>query len=80
MKQKMPMRINIKHTALDPHHDGLCEFGCKNQEFYCRTNGATRWTKMKKIHITPKRIELFYKLLSLDKSDDRFTIYGNKVN
>ncbi len=35
---------------------------------------------MKKIHITPKRIELFYKLLSLDKSDDRFTIYGNKVN
>lgn len=81
MKQtNMPKHIDIKHTVYDTHHNGLSEFGCLNKEFYQRTTGATKWTKMKRISLTPKRIKLFYKLLILDEPKFKFTIYGKRIN
>ena len=81
MKQtNMPKHIDIKHTTLDPHHSGLGEFGCLAGEFYQRTFGATKWTKMKRISLTPKRIEVIYNLLILDDPGLKFTIYGKKIS
>lgn len=61
----------VDRTTIDPHHDGLIEWGwiVKTQQLYCRYSlrkkkGFTPWRIVNRIHITPKRLEIINNLVN----------------
>ena len=47
----------------DPHHEGAESFCYHNKQFYRRQGSRGKWQPIKKMHPTPKRVQMLMALL-----------------
>ena len=57
------MQPNIVREARDPHHNGDCHWGWDGLKLYHRSVGQSRWTEVRRIHPTPKRLAVLVELM-----------------
>jgi len=50
-------------TARDPHHNGCAEWGYDGYEFWQRQFGSKQWIRVKRSHLTVKRVQTLYQLI-----------------
>lgn len=51
-------------TCRDPHHNGASEWGWDGQYLWCRQTGWGKWTLVKRVHATPKRMAVLAELMA----------------
>lgn len=53
----------MPRTARDPHHNGCAEWGWDGKDLWHRQNGSRWWTRVNRIHPTPKRVAMLTALM-----------------
>ena len=63
MSNNRKIDLDPTKTVRDPHHGGLSEWCYHGNSFYIRTQSQTRWSRVRRIKLTPKRVIELHKLL-----------------
>lgn len=50
-------------TCSDPHHGGQNKWGYWDGGFWHQTLGKGKWTRVRKVHITPNRVKALNSLI-----------------
>ena len=65
--KKTPNRTktpNLIRECKDPHHNGSETWGFDGYDFWIRSESASKWTKVRRSHITPARALMFHYLVT----------------
>lgn len=54
----------------DPHHDGDSTWAFYKNSFWHRGVGQTKWTRVKRISMTPKRLVALHTIMQIAEEQD----------
>jgi hypothetical protein len=66
MCYKVKLNVSNRLILKDPHHDDIL-FVCVREKFYKKGVMCEQWQPVKRPHITPERVVMYYELLKDDK-------------